>query len=49
MTILSKPKDKSLGAFIAWIKEINKKLGGKETLTDKEYERGWKKFWKGKK
>ena len=49
MTILSRPKDKTLESFKAWIREINKKFGGKETLTDEQYETGWKKFWKGKK
>ena len=48
MTTLSRPKDKSLEAFKAWIKEINKKFGGKETLTDAQYEAGWKKFWGNK-
>lgn len=46
--ILSRPKNKSLKAFKAWIKETNKKFGGKETLTEAQYKAGWKKFWSKK-
>lgn len=44
---LSRPKDNSLESYKAWIKEITLSLNpqAEMTLTDKEYEDGWKRFW----
>lgn len=47
--LLSRPKDRSLEAFRKWLKELAERMGGKQTLTDKEIEAVWEKFWEGKK
>jgi hypothetical protein len=48
MPVLSRPKDKSLEAFKAWIREITKSLGGsEEEMTEEEWVQGWKDFWNG--
>ena len=45
--LLSRPKDKSLKAFKAWVDEIYKHLTGKsdDSITDEEMEARWKEFW----
>jgi uncharacterized protein YaaR (DUF327 family) len=45
--ILSRPKDKSLEAYKAWIKEFVKSLGGssEDDMTEEQWVEGWKKFW----
>ncbi len=47
----SRPKDKSLEAFKAWINEMAQKLGVKQSdkkseMTEEEWVESWKKFWK---
>jgi len=44
---LSRPKDKSLEAYKAWITEITLRLNpnAKETLTEEQWVDRWKRFW----
>ena len=45
--ILSRPKDKSLESFKAWIMELTLHMTGKaeDTMTPAEWEEKWKEFW----
>jgi hypothetical protein len=48
IAILSRPKDKSLEAYKAWIKEFTFRLTGKNnpnSMTEEQWVAGWKKFW----
>jgi hypothetical protein len=44
---LSRPKDRSLEAYKAWIKELAFKMTGKNdnSMTEADWEEAWKKFW----
>ncbi len=47
---LSRPKDKSLAAFKAWVTEIADRMFGKGkggNIPEDEWERSWKEFWNG--
>ena len=45
--IVSRPKDKSLASYKAWIQEITEflKPGAKTVKTEEQWEEGWRKFW----
>jgi hypothetical protein len=45
--MLSRPKDKSLESYKAWIKEFALSLNpdAKDTMTEEQWIEGWKKFW----
>jgi hypothetical protein len=47
VAILSRPKDKSLEAYKAWIKELTFKLTGKndDPMTDEMWITRWENFW----
>ena len=48
--LLSQPKDRSLEAYKAWIREIVKHIAGKaprKQMTDEQWEVKWKEFWRG--
>jgi hypothetical protein len=48
---LSRPKDKSLEAYKAWMTELAERLTTEKTgikWTEKEWIENWKKFWKEK-
>jgi hypothetical protein len=45
---ISRPKDRSLGAFKAWVTEIADRLVGKGKggdISEAEWEKAWKEFW----
>jgi hypothetical protein len=45
---LSRPKDRTLEAYKAWMKEIIDRMlpaDAPRVMTDKDWEEGWKKFW----
>jgi hypothetical protein len=47
----SRPKDKSLASYKAWIFEITRRLTTQKTemkLTDEEWVANWKEYWKDK-
>lgn len=45
--MLSRPNDKSLESYKAWIKEITLSLNpdAKDTMMEAQWIEGWKKFW----
>jgi hypothetical protein len=48
---VSRPKDKSLGAYKAWMTELAARLTTEKTgikWTEKEWIENWKKFWQKK-
>jgi hypothetical protein len=48
VAILSRPKDKSLEAYKAWIKEFTFRLTGKNnpsSMTEEMWVERWKTFW----
>jgi hypothetical protein len=44
---LSRPKDKSLEAYKAWITEITSRLNpdAKSTMTEEQWAERWNQFW----
>ena len=50
VAILSRPKDKSLEAYKAWIQEFTFRLTGKNnpsSMTEEQWVARWKQFWSG--
>ena len=45
--ILSRPKDRSLESYKAWMREFVSKINpnAKSVLTDEQWEDKWKRFW----
>ena len=45
---LSRPKDRTLEAYKAWMLEIINHIApnAKKTMTEEKWLAGWKKFWK---
>jgi hypothetical protein len=45
--VLSRPKDKSLESFKAWIQGVVKAINpnAKDTTTEEQWIESWKKFW----
>ncbi len=45
---LSRPKDRTLEAYKAWMQEIIRNIApnAKKTMTEEKWTASWKKFWK---
>lgn len=43
----SRPADKSLEAYKAWIRAMLVRLGGTDDMTEDQWLAGWREFWAG--
>ena len=41
----SRPADRSLAAYKAWMLGVLARLGGTDDMTEAQWEAGWREFW----